>query len=129
MKLYLLALATCVLVVVFLLMLLRTRRIKEKYAAAWLLLSVAVCVVGAFPATIASVATFVGVETPSNLLFAVAIAILFGVCIQLSVEVSALEEESRTLTEELAMLRLDLETHASRCSEAGSESRLPKDEA
>lgn len=129
MSLYLLALATCVLVVVFLLALLRTRRIKEKYAAAWLLLSVAVCVVGAFPATIATVATFVGVETPSNLLFALAIAILFGVCIQLSVELSTLEEESRTLTEELAMLRLDLETLAGRCSEAPADSHTPKDDA
>lgn len=129
MNLYALALSTCVLVVVFLLMLLRTRRIKEKYAAAWLLLSVAVCIVGAFPATIASVADFVGVETPSNLLFALAIAILFGVCIQLSVEISTLEEESRTLTEELAMLRLDVEVLAERCSEAAPEDRIPKDQA
>lgn len=109
MKLYALALATCLVVVVFLLMLLRTRRLKEKYAAVWLILAVAVCIIGAFPGTVASIASFVGVATSSNLLFAAAIAVLFGVCIQLSVELSSNEEETRTLTEEIAILRLDLD--------------------
>jgi hypothetical protein len=109
MKLYLLALVTCVVVVVVLLMLLRTRRIKEKYAAAWLLLAVAICVVGAFPATVTWLASLLGVATASNLLFAAAIAVLLGVCIQLSVELSVNEEKSRTLTEEIALLRLDVD--------------------
>ena len=109
MKLYFLALATCVVVVVVLFMLLRTRRLKEKYAAVWLVLSAAVCVVGAFPETVASIASLVGVATASNLLFASALAVLFGVCIQLSVELSSNEEEARTLTEEVALLRLDLD--------------------
>lgn len=114
MKLYFLALATCVVVVVVLLLLLRTRRLKEKYAAAWLLLAVAICVVGAFPETVTWLASLLGVATASNLLFAAAIAVLLGVCIQLSVELSANEEEMRTLTEEIAMLRLDVDRIAGR---------------
>lgn len=109
MRLYLLALATCVVVVVVLLMLLRTRRIKEKYAAVWLVLAVAVCIIGAFPETVSSIASLVGVATASNLLFASALAVLFGVCIQLSIELSSTEEKTRTLTEEIALLRLDLD--------------------
>ncbi|SDD82662.1 hypothetical protein SAMN05216410_0230 [Sanguibacter gelidistatuariae] len=109
MTLNFLALATCVVVVAFLVMLLRTRRIKEKYAAAWLLLATAVCVVAAFPRALAWLASITGVSTPSNLLFAAALAVLFGVCIQLSVELSTAEEETRTLAEEIAMLRLDFE--------------------
>lgn len=109
MKLYFLALAACVLVVVFLVAMLRTRRLKEKYAAVWLVLAVAVCVVGAFPSVVYAIAEVVGVATPSNLLFAVALAVLLGVCIQMSVELSTLEEEARTLAEELGLLRLELE--------------------
>lgn len=109
MKLYFLALATCVVVAVVLLMLMRTRRIKEKYAAVWLVLAVAVCVIGLFPETVSSIASLVGVATASNLLFASALAVLFGVCIQLSVELSSTEEKARTLTEEIALLRLDLD--------------------
>ncbi|MFF3063297.1 DUF2304 domain-containing protein [Oerskovia sp. NPDC057915] len=121
MKLYLLALATCVVVVVVLLMLLRTRRIKEKYAAAWLLLAVLICVVGAFPETVTWLASLVGVATASNLLFAAAIAVLLGVCIQLSVELSANEEKTRTLAEEIALLRLNVERLAQEHSDSGEE--------
>ena len=109
MKIYFLALATCIVVVVVLLVLLRTRRLKEKYAAVWLILAAGVCVIGAFPGAVASIASFVGVATSSNLLFASALAVLFGVCIQLSVELSSNEEVTRTLTEEVALLRLDLD--------------------
>lgn len=109
MKLYFLALATVVVVVFFLLWMLRTRRLKEKYAAIWLILSVSVAIIGAFPASLISIASFVGVVTPTNLLFASALAVLFGVCIQLSAELSSNEEETRTLTEEIALLRLDLD--------------------
>lgn len=109
MKLYWLALGTCVLVVLFLFMLLRTRRIKEKYVAIWIVLALVVCGIGIFPAAIIRLSSLVGVATPSNLLFASALATLFGVCIHLSVGLSTSEEKTRTLAEEIAMLRLDLE--------------------
>ena len=121
MKLYFLALATCVVVAVVLLMLMRTRRIKEKYAAVWLVLAVAVCIIGLFPETVSSIASLVGVATASNLLFASALAVLFGVCIQLSVELSSTEEKARTLTEEIALLRLDLDRLAERHTGARTE--------
>jgi hypothetical protein len=111
MKLYFLALAVCVVVVIFLVAMLRKRRLKEKYAIAWLVLAVGICIVGAFPAVVAALADLVGVATPSNLLFAAALAVLLGVCIQMSAELTTLEEETRTLAEEVAMLKLDLERH------------------
>ena len=73
-----------------------------------MILAVAVVVIGAFPDLVAWLAELVGVETPSNLLFAGALAILLGVCVQLSVEVTTLEEETRTLAEEVAMVRLEV---------------------
>ena len=109
MSLQVLALLTSVLVAAFLFVLLRTRRMKEKYAAMWLVLAVAVCVIGVFPPVVVGLAEMLGFETASNLLFAAALAILFLVSIHLSVELSTIEEETRTLTEEVAMLRLDLE--------------------
>ncbi|MCL1870977.1 MAG: DUF2304 domain-containing protein [Promicromonosporaceae bacterium] len=113
---YWFALVTAVLLVVFLVLLLRQRRLREKYAATWLVLAVVVVVIGAFPDLVTWLADVVGVETPSNLLFAGALLILLGVCVQLSVEVTTLEEETRTLAEEVAMLRLDVEQLATRHS-------------
>lgn len=106
---YIFAVAACIALVVLLLVLLRTRRLREKYAAIWLLVALGVCVLGAFPAAVAALAQLVGVETPSNLLFALAVFVLLIVCVQLSVEVTALEEETRTLVEEVAILRFDVD--------------------
>jgi hypothetical protein len=89
---------------VFILWLLRARRLREKYAAIWIVLAVAIVVLGAFPGLVFGLARFVGVETPANLLFATSLGVLLFVCIQLSTELSGLEEETRTLAEEHALL-------------------------
>ncbi len=106
---YLFAVALTVVVLVMLFLLMRRRRIREKYAAVWIALALAVVVLGAFPRLAVWLASLVGVETPANLVFALAFVVLLLVCIQLSVEVSNLEEETRTLAEEIALLRFDVE--------------------
>lgn len=109
MTVYVAAAAVCIALVVALVWLLRTRRVREKYAAVWIVLTVAVVVLGAFPGLAFWLSHLVGVQTPVNLVFAVGIVVLLAVCVQLSTEVSALEDEVRTLAEEVALLRLDLE--------------------
>lgn len=105
---YGLAIGLCVVIVGLLFFLLRTRRIREKYAGIWVLLALAVLLLGAFPQVAFWLAEAVGVEAPVNLLFATAFVVLLAVCIQLSSEVSNLEEETRTLAEEIALLRLEV---------------------
>jgi hypothetical protein len=103
------AVAACLALVVFLGVLLRTRRLREKYAITWIVVGLGVSVFAAFPGTVEALARTVGVQTPSNLLFAIALIVLLLVCIQLSAEITSLEEETRTLAEEVALLRLDVE--------------------
>lgn len=100
------ALALCLATITFIVQLLRTRRLREKYAAVWLVVLVAAIVLGAFPDLLESVAGLTGVQTPTNLLFATSLVVLLLVCIQLSTELSKLEEETRTLAEEVALLDL-----------------------
>lgn len=106
---YLFALGLCLVLIFALVQLLRRRRIKEQYAALWIVVALGVAIIGAIPAIPIWLARVVGVEVPANLLFAVALVVLLLVCIQLSIGVSALEEKTRTLAEELALLRLDVE--------------------
>ena len=107
---YIFAIVLSAAVVIFLVTLLRRRRIREKYAAIWIALGVAVLVLATFPQLAFWFARLVGVETPVNLLFAGGFVILLGVCIQLSSSVTSLEERTRTLTEEIALLSLDVRT-------------------
>ena len=120
---YWFAVACSIALVVFLLFLLRTRRLREKYAFIWLAVAVVICVLGAFPNLVGRLARVAGVQTAANLLFAASLFVLLFVCIQLSVEVSALEEETRTLTEEVAILRLEVERRFSSLTE--HEARAP----
>lgn len=99
------ALAALVLVVE----LLRRRRLREKYAVIWVVISIGTVVVAFFPGILRGTADVVGIQTPSNLLFFSSVVILFAVSLQLSREVGLLEEQSRRLAEEVgaAKMRLD----------------------
>lgn len=87
--------------------LLRRHQLREKYAVLWLLVSLAVSVIAVFPEVLFFGARVTGVQTPSNLLFFIAALVLLVVCVQLSWEVSRLEDETRALAEEVAILRLE----------------------
>ena len=54
-------------------------------------------------------ADLVGVEVPANLLFFGASMLLLGVSIHQSYEMGRLEERTRTLAEEIGLLRLEIE--------------------
>lgn len=101
---YLFAVAASVVTLLFIVQLLRRRRLREKYAGIWLVISIAIIVLAAFPGLAVGLADVVGVETPSNLLFAASLLVLLLVSVQLSTEISTLEEETRTLAEHAAML-------------------------
>lgn len=102
-------LVVALVVVATIFMILRSGRMREKYAALWLIVSAAIVVVTLWPGLLEIIAAWLGVILPSNLLFFASILLLFGVTLHLSLEVSKLEDETRTLSEEVALLneRLD----------------------
>jgi hypothetical protein len=86
--------------------LLRRRMLREKYAVFWVFLAVLIAVVAVFPGLLAAAARLTGVQVPANLLFFVASLVLLAVNVQLSTEICRLEDRTRALAEELAMVRL-----------------------
>lgn len=105
----LLALVLAALALLWVLLLLRRGRIREKYAALWLFVSIVIGLFAAFPRTAYWLAEAVGVALPSNLLFVGAVGVLFVIALQLSVEVGDLEAQARALAEELALTNLRLD--------------------
>jgi hypothetical protein len=91
--------------------LLRRRQLSEKYAVLWLVVGLVLLVLTIFPGLLTRISSAVGVALPTNLLFFVAIVFLIGVALHLSWELSRLEDETRKLAEDLAILRLDLDEH------------------
>lgn len=89
--------------------LLRRRQLREKYAALWLLVGLAVLTLAVFPGLLAWVAVALGFEVPANFLFLVALILLLGVTVHLSWELSRVEEETRSLAEDIGILRLEVD--------------------
>lgn len=103
------ALVTAVATLGFMLELLRRRQLREKYAAVWLPVGLAVAVLAVFPRLLDRAADVLGVADPPNLLLFLAALMLLLSDLHLSWEVSRLESETRTLAEEVALLRMRLD--------------------
>ena len=87
---------------------LRRQRLREKYAVFWAIVAVATILVAAFPVLLDRAAEAAGVAVPANLLFFGASMLLMVISVQHSSELGRLEERSRTLAEEIALLRMEL---------------------
>ena len=94
-----------VLICTFVVIQVRNQRMKERYAALWLIIGTTIIVLGVFPNLLNGVADFVGVALPVNLLFLLSILLLMGVSIHLTLELSRLSEKTRILAEEVAILK------------------------
>lgn len=103
------ALITAIGVFVAMVPLLVRQRLREKYAVLWLGVASVVLLLAALPGLLDGVADRLGVVDPVNLLLFAGVIFLLLVCVHLSWESSRLEDETRTLAEELALLRADLE--------------------
>lgn len=87
---------------------LRRRRLREKYAVLWLITCIPIIPLAVFPSALDHLSTAVGVRNGVSLVLFLAIVFLLALSMHLSWEVSTLEEETRTLAEEIALLRLEL---------------------
>lgn len=99
---------TIVLIVMVLLQV-RSQKMKEKYAALWLSVSTIIIILVAFPKLLDWLAALVGIETPVNLLFLLAIIMLIGVALHLTQELSRMAENTRILAEKVAINDLTVE--------------------
>lgn len=100
-------LALVILLVVMTLLL--RRQLREKYAVLWLVIGLAVLLLGVFPQALGWLTAALGFQVPANLLFTLAIVLLLAVALHLSWEQSRAEEEIRRLAEESGIAREQLE--------------------
>jgi hypothetical protein len=96
----------------FILRLVRLRRLQSKYALLWLTVGLVLGVLAVVPDLLKWVSESIGVFDPPNLFLALACAFLFLVVVQFSWELSRLEDRTRVLAEEVAMLRAERDADA-----------------
>lgn len=100
---FLIALAS----MVFILRLVRRRQMRAKYSLLWVVVGCSLLVTTAVPGLFDRLSRFVGIEYPPAAYFLVAVTFLLLLVMHFSWELSRLEERTRTLAEELALLRAE----------------------
>lgn len=83
----------------------RNQKMKEKYAALWLIVGVIMIVLALFPKLLDALSRLVGIENPVNLLFLLAIIMLMGISLHLTLAISKITDDMRTLAEEVAIMK------------------------
>lgn len=105
-----------------------SHRLREKYAALWLIIGIAMLLLTIFPGMLVGLADGLGVEVPANLLFVLALALLIGVTLHQSWELSTVEDETRRVAEEVAILRGEIEVLHDALARSPEQGRGPSGE-
>jgi hypothetical protein len=85
--------------------LIRSRRLRERYALLWLLTGVVLLVLSAWRGGLNTIAGWVGVETyPPAILFAVASLFILAVLLHYSTVISKLSDQNVILAQRVALL-------------------------
>src|ERR1700681_3263196 len=102
------ALVSAVATLIVIIELSRRRQLHPKYAVVWWSVGVVLAVFAISPGLFNHMAHALGVISPPALLTVLAALFLLMVCVYLSWEVGRLEDKTRLLAEELALLRKDV---------------------
>ncbi|MFL5963564.1 MAG: DUF2304 family protein [Gaiellaceae bacterium] len=105
--------------------LIRSRRLRERYALLWLLTGLVLLALSLWRGGLNTIAGWLGVETyPPAVLFAVALLFVLAVLLHYSTVISKLADQNVVLAQRLALLELELsersEPAAARQPDAGA---------
>jgi hypothetical protein len=96
-------------VLAFVINLMRTRKLQERYALLWVLAAVGLVLAPLFIPVIDEMAYALGVAYPPALLLALAVVALMLIILQLSLSISHQADHIKVLTQELGLLRQELD--------------------
>ena len=93
------------LTLLFILRLVRRHRLRAKYSVLWISLGAALAIVAAAPRLLEGLSDLIGIKTPVFTFLLMAITFLLILALHFSWELSRLENRTRALAEECALLR------------------------
>ena len=103
------AVAASLLLLLVVFELIRSRRLRERYALLWLLTGLVLLVLSAWRNALNTIAGWFGVQTyPPAVLFAVALLFVLAVLLHYSTVISKVSDQNVILAQRLALLELEL---------------------
>ena len=114
------AIAVSISLFLYILYLVRKKKIKEEYSLLWLLSSIVFIVFSIWRDGLEYFAKLIGIAYPPAALFLILLLAIFLILIEFSINISKLSENNKILAQELALLRNEIEA-----SEAGKPADNP----
>jgi hypothetical protein len=102
---HVLIIVATVIIALFIFRLVRARQLRSKYALLWAAIGLMLLPLAAVPGVLNTISRWVGVFYSPAFFLLLAVGFLFLVVVHYSWELSRLENRTRTLAEELALLR------------------------
>ena len=113
------AIGASLIVLLFVLELVRQRRLREEYSLLWLATAVVMLVMSLWRDLLHGLSAAVGVVYPPNLLFLVGVLFVLFILLYFSTVITRLTQENKTTAQELALLRYELEDLRQRTLKGG----------
>lgn len=85
--------------------LVRRRKVELKYSLVWYAAGIVILIFTIFPHVMSGLSALLGIATPVNMLFMVAIIVLSAIVMELTAVVSASSKRIRRLVQEMALLQ------------------------
>src|SRR3954452_8398947 len=96
-------------VIAFILHLVRSQRLRAKYSVLWLTIGVGLAFLAIFPDVLVWISDLFGIGYPPATFMLLALSFLLVLVLHFSWELSRLEDRTRALAEEYALLRSELD--------------------
>jgi hypothetical protein len=93
----------------FVLELVRRRRLREDYSLLWLLIGFVMLIISAWRELLHQLAAAVGIAYPPNLLFLLAALFSMGLLLYYATVITKLTQQNKDLAQEMALLRYEVE--------------------
>lgn len=87
----------------------RKSKMKIESSISWFFFAVVIFLLSVFPDIVIVVSNWIGIQSPTNLIYLIMIFITIGTTFSLSIKLSMQEHKINILTEEIAILRKQLE--------------------
>jgi len=104
------AIAVSISLFLYILFLVRNKKIKEEYSLLWLFSSIVFIIFSIWREGLEFFAKLMGIAYPPAALFLILLLAIFLILIEFSINISKLSEKNKILAQELALLRNELET-------------------
>jgi hypothetical protein len=112
-KAQIIAVIATIAIFVFILELVRRRRLVERYALLWMSAAIVLLILSIWTDGLDLIADAMGIEEPANAIFILAFGVVFLLLLNFSVATSRLSEETKILAQETARLEQELRSAGS----------------